>query len=262
MPLRRRSRLPRRMRTKNRKLRYRRKGRISKTLNAMKDRARVVEVENFGALNANVGQNLTWALAQFPRALAVSQNYRYYRCTKVELDFIPYANVFAPGQSLPELYYQTDYTTTVSQNAPTQASMEGRGVVPLKWTGVIKRRITPATLRFENLEVQGYVTHGPDNIVNMVQPVTSTPVKYKWYMTQKTANPQQFSNVPPGTITQVGPAIDPTNLKYYGAAFLPNCPIIPPTAAMGRLVIKTHWEFKEPLVVAPSDGAVTITEVK
>lgn len=235
---------PRRIRTKNRKARIaRRKNRISKTLNSMKDRARVVEVENFGALNANVGQNLTWSLNQYPRALAVSRNYRYYRCTKAELEFIPYANVFAPGQSLPELYYQLDYTTTVSQGAPTQATMEGRGVVPVKWTSVIKRKINPATLRFENLEVQKTAD------VLDVQPVTSTPVKYKWYMTQQTFNPS-----PAMSTTYVGPALDPTNLKYYGAAFLPNCPIIPPTAAMGRLVIKTHWEFKEPLVVAPASG--------
>lgn len=231
----------RRVARKGRKMRKMRRNRISKTLNSMNDRARVVEVENYGDLTANVGQNLTWMLNRFPRALAVSRSYRYYRCTKVELQFIPYANIFAPGQSLPELYYQTDYTTAVSQVAPTQASMEGRGVLPVKWNYPIKRYINPAVLRHENLEVQKTAD------VLDVQPVTSTPVKYKWYMTQQTYTATQAMST-----AQTGPSLDPTNLKYYGAAFLPSSPNTP--GVLGRLVVKVHWEFKQPLVVPGSSA--------
>lgn len=225
----------RRKRGMRRRFAYRKRATGKKLLNSMKDRARVVEVENFGDIPANLGQNLTWQLNLFPRALAVSKCYRYYRCTRVELDFIPYANVFAPGQSLPELYYQTDFTTNIATVPPTGASMEGRGVVPIKWTSIIKKRFSPAVLRFENLEVQK-----TSDVID-VQPITSTPVKNKWYMTQQVYNPT------PGMSTAiVGPALDPTALRYHGAAFFPNSPATP--GSCGRLVIKVHWEFKEPLV--------------
>lgn len=210
--------------------------RIMRSMNSLTDRAKVVEVENFEGIAANVGQNLTWQLNLYPRALAVSRNYRYYRCTKVELNFIPFANVFAPGQSLPELYYQLDYTTSLASAAPTQAGMESRGVVPVKWTGIIKRSFTPAVLRYENLEVQKTAE------VLDVQPVTSTPIKNRWYMTQTV-----FSPTAAFTTNQPGPALDPTNLKYHGAIFFPNSPATP--GNVGRLVIKTHWEFKEPVAV-------------
>lgn len=236
MPIRR-IRRRRNLRKRAAKGRKMRKMRISKTLSSMNDRARVVEVENYGDIPVNLGQNLTWQLSLFPRALAVSKNFRYYRCAKVELEFIPYANVFAPGQSLPELYYQTDYTTALATAPPTQASMEGRGVTPVKWTSVIKRRFTPAVLRFENLQTM--------NALNVqyfdVQPLSATPVKNKWYMTQQVFNPTVQ-----GTTQQAGPSADPTNLKYHGAAFFPNSPI--GAGNVGRLVIKTHWDFKEPLV--------------
>lgn len=234
---------PRRLRKraprKPRMRRMIRRTRPTKILNSMADRARVVEVENFEGIAANLGQNLTWQLNLYPRALAVSKCYRYYRCTAVELNFIPYANVFAPGQSLPELYYQTDYSVALATVPPTQAGMESRGVVPVKWTGIIKRKFTPAILRFENLEVQKTAD------VLDVQPVTSTPVKYKWYMTQ-----QVYSASPAMSTTYVGPSLDPTALKYHGAAFFPNSPATP--GNVGRLVIKTHWEFKEPIAVGVS----------
>lgn len=231
----------RKMYNRRRKLAGKRKAmyRTKRAMSAMTDRAKVVEVENFEGIAANVGQNLTWQLSLYPRALAVSKNFRYYRCTRVELNFIPYANVFSPGQSLPELYYQTDYTTALATPAPTQALMESRGVVPVKWTGIIKRSFSPAVLRYENLEVQKTAD------VLDVQPVTSTPVRNRWYMTQ-----QVYTATAPFTTAQVGPALDPTNLKYHGAAFFPNSPATP--GNVGRLVIKTHWEFKEPVGVVSS----------
>ena len=234
MPLRRRpARRPARKSKPYKKRAYRKRG----MMNAMKDRARVVEVEDFGPVQGNVGQQLTWQLNLYPRALAVAKNYRYYRCSKVEFEFVPYANIASQGQAFPELYYQTDTTAAASTAGPTLASMQGRGVLPVKWTSVIKKSLTPAILRFENME-----TASTADVID-VQPVTSTPVKYKWYMTDRTFNPSQVQ-----TTQYVGPSYDPTALKYRGAVFFVNTPI--PFTTIGKLLIRTHWDFKQPLVSA------------
>lgn len=228
---------PRVRRFNRRKPIYKRRGQM----NSMTDRAKVVEVENYNTIQSGVGQNLIWKLNQFPRALAVSKNYRYYRCTRVEIEFIPYANVFAPGTSFPELYYQTDLTASIPTPQPTENSMLSRGVLPVKWTSVVKRSFSPAVLRYENLEVQK-----TSDVID-VQPMTSTPVKYKWYMTQ-----QAYSASLAMATTIVGPALDPTNLNYHGCAFIPMSLVA--GQDLGKVLIRTHWEFKEPLVVPTSSG--------
>lgn len=262
MPIRRMIRRPRRVIRKRKagmRKRYGGYRRVNKTLNSMKDKARVVEVLSADTIQGNESGIVSVQLSNFARALAVSKNFRFYRCTKVELEFIPFANVFAPGQAFPELYYQTDVTAATLGQAPTQASMEGRGVLPVKWTKPIKRYYSPAVLRQENLICQGYTTHGPDNIINSVQPLTATPVKYKWYMTEKAFNTQQYSGTPPGVSTYVGPSADPTNLSYYGCSWLANTPVAM-AGDIGRLVIKVHWEFKQPLVPVSSPNE-TLTGV-
>lgn len=213
------------------------------------DRAVVVESYEQGLLVAPQGQNQVFALAAFNRAMAVAACYRFYRCTKIELEFVPFANVFAPGTSFPELYFQVDRTATnIVANAPTKASMLGKGVLPIKWTSIIKKSYKPAVLRQENLITQGYVTHGPDNIINSVQPVTSTPVFNKWYMTQEVYNPQQYSANPPGVAIMPGPALQPSALLYHGSQFFVDSPV-PYAQDVGKLIIKVHWEFKQPLVL-------------
>lgn len=253
-------RVPRRRRVlrKRKALRKGKKGmrkmRMS-SMNALKDRARVVEVSELPDISGNTGAGVIHTLSMFARANAVSKNFRFYRCTKVELDFIPYANLFAPGTAFPELYYQSDktYSLIATQN-PTLQSMEGRGVLPVKWTSPIKRWYKPAVLRQENLLAQGYYD-GTNNLINTVQPLTSTPVYNKWYMTETAYNAQQFSPTPPGVTTVIGPAVQPNKLQYHGCAFFVNTPVAP-GSNIGRIVIRTHWEFKEPFV-APSTSNIS-----
>ena len=107
-----RRRLAKRSRPALRKKRGMRKryGMKRRALNANKmDRATVVEASEYSIV-AEGGQTITHQLNQHPRALAVAQNFRFYRCKKVELQFVPYANVFAPGTAFPELYFQVDRT--------------------------------------------------------------------------------------------------------------------------------------------------------
>ena len=120
-----------------------RRVRISRPLNANKmDRAVVIETQELIATPEG-GNFVGHQLSQYNRATAVSTNYRYYRCKKVELEFVPYANVFAAGTAFPELYFQVDRTQGITSPGaplpiPTKNMMLARGCMPQKWTGVIR----------------------------------------------------------------------------------------------------------------------------
>lgn len=221
MPLARR-RSTRRAPLRKRRNLVRRRKVLGRRMNAMRDRATVVEVMEDQVILANTGNTISHHLAQFARATAVSKNFRFYRCKKVEIEFIPYANVFASGQCYPQLYYQLDRTQGapgIPGPAPTEASMMSRGVLPIKFTSPVKRFYTPSVLRNENF-IQNVL--GSD--VQSVAAITSTPVKWKWYATQ-----QYFAAPPGNAASPVLPTWGPLNLEYYGAAYYVDLDIpLPP----------------------------------
>lgn len=219
---------------------------LHKSLNAMKDIARVVESTEIQTV-AGLGGNVWHQLNDFKRALSVSKNFRFFRCTRVELEFIPYANVFAPGTSFPELYYQIDRTIEVPRTAgtisgpgipdvPTKASMLARGVLPKKWTSPILKFYTPSVLRQENL-VQNVAL---GNVIS-VAGLAGTPVKNKWYNTES-----YFAAPPNNAPSQAFATWNPSFLTYFGAVWFIDTPVLI-TGPIGTLKMRTHWEFKEPL---------------
>lgn len=205
------------------------------------DRATVVEVQELTATPEG-GNFVGHQLSQYNRALSVSKNYRFYRCKKVELEFIPYANVFAPGTAFPELYFQVDRTQGITLPGaplpvPTKNMMLARGCMPQKWTSVIRKTYNPSVLRGENLYQN--VTGG--NVVSIAQ-VTSTPVFNKWYATQA-----YFANPTPEAASPVSGLYSPSSLRYFGAAYFVNQELAAPSAVLGTIKMRVHWEFKEPL---------------
>lgn len=121
--------------------------------------------------------------------------------------------------------------------------MLARGVMPQKWTGVIRKSYVPSVLRLENL----YQNVQPAGQVSSIAATTSTPVKYKWYATQS-----QFSPPTPGAATPVGGLYAPGSLRYFGAAYFINQELAPPAAVLGTIKMRVHWEFKEPLWLSDS----------
>jgi len=227
------------------KKRYaRRMGPMRRTLNSNKqDKAVVVEAQELAATPEG-GNYINHHLSQFPRALAVSKSFRFYRCKKVEIEFIPYANVYTPGTAFPELYFQTDRTQNVDTGVPLplpdKAIMLSRGVMPVKWTNIIKRSYTPSVLRNENF-IQNVL--GAD--VQSIASVSATPVLYKWYATQ------QYFAAPPGNAASfINPTWQPSQLRYFGAAYFVDQPLVAPGAVLGTIKIRVHWEFKQPLVAS------------
>lgn len=214
-----------------------------RVLNANKqDRATVIETQELTATPEG-GNFIQHSLSQYNRALAVSKNYRFYRCKKVELEFVPYANVFQGGTAFPELYFQVDRTQGavlpgVPIPVPTKNMMLARGVMPIKWTSIVKRSYVPSVARNENLV---YNTLGND--VQDLGSMTTTPVKYKWYATQA-----YYPNQPGGNAAHYGYGTwGPQFLQYFGAAYFINQELVQPQQILGTIKMRVHWEFKQPL---------------
>lgn len=242
--LRRRTTRPRRRPALRRRKAYRKRiGMRKRPLNANKqDRAVVVETQELTATPEG-GNYVTHTLAQYNRALAVSKNFRFYRCKKVEVMFIPYANVFAPGSAFPELYIQVDRTQGATLPGaplplPTKNMMLARGVMPIKWTKPVLKSYVPSVARQENLV---YNTLG--NNVQDLGSITITPVKYKWYATQQYYTPGTGGNASHFTYGTWGPQA----LQYFGLTYFINQDLAPPSAVLGTIKVRVHWEFKQPL---------------
>lgn len=211
-------------------------------LNANKmDKATVIESQELTVVPEG-GNFIQHSLAQNNRALSVSKNYRFYRCKKVEVEFIPYANVFAPGTAFPELYFQVDRTqgnaSGIPLPLPTKNMMLARGVLPIKWTNTVSRSYNPNVLRNENF-VQNVE---PSGVVSSIAAMTSTPVFNKWYATQA-----YFASPTAGAATQILPTYAPSLLQYYGAVYYVDQPLAAPGAILGTIKLRVHWQFKEPL---------------
>lgn len=225
-------------------------------LNANKmDKATVIETQELTATPEG-GNFIGHQLDQYQRALAVSQNYRYYRCKKVELEFVPYSNLFGAGTAFPELYFQVDRTQGVTNPGvalplPTKNMMLARGVMPQKWTGIIRKSYVPSVCRIENL----YQSSLGGNLT-AIAGVTTTPVLNKWYSTQQVIPP-----APPGAaFTPVPSNFVPASLRYFGAAYFINQDLAAPSAILGTIKMRVHWEFKEPLWIKDV-SATPVTEV-
>jgi len=248
MPIIRRAIRPRRVARKKRVVRrrpilgMRRRPNLFRSLNANRqDRAVVVETQELTATPEG-GNFIGHQLDQYARALAVSKNYRYYKCKKVEIEFVPYANVFAPGTAYPELYFQVDRTQGVANPGvplplPTKNMMLARGCMPIKWTSPVRKAYVPSVCRVENF----YQNIFNNDVIDVIG-VTTTPVFNKWYATQ------QYYAVPPNNqASPMGGNYSPQSLRWFGAAYFINQDLAAPSQILGTIKMRVHWEFKEPL---------------
>lgn len=267
-------RLPRRPRRKV--IRRPRKVMRKRIMKRKEDYARLVEgAENQLMLDAtgNYSFNYTTSLSEFQRAQEVAHSYKYYRAAKVELTFIPYANVaalgVAAGQRLPQLYFTVDRVAN-QWIQPTEAEMIERGVSPRLFKKKMVFSWKPSLLQSVQLEVnQPSDGTGKGLGIDVIGATNSIPLFNKWLPTQ-----QSYGYTPPAgpnaqlnqTVAQ--PSINPYALRYYGASF-----VIDQeggvSGAVGDLITKVTWEFKGPralktnaptpqIVVSPETSMTTI----
>lgn len=215
------------------------------------DYARIVEsAENQLTLNANgeYGFNFTTSLSEFQRAQEVAHAYKYYRCAKVELTFIPYANVAnfaaAPALRLPQLYFTLDRVANQFIE-PSESEMLERGVSPKLFKRKFIYSWKPNLLQYVQMETKTLGIDPTSDLTN-INAVNSIPLFDKWLPTQQSygyASPVR-PQIGPGNMVQ--PSANPYALRYYGATFFITQENGASEVAIGDLVTKVTWEFKGP----------------
>lgn len=217
------------------------------------DYARLVEgAQNTLSLGADgtYGFNFTTSLSEFQRAQEVAHAYKYYRAAKVEIMFVPYANVASLGGAaatrLPQLYFTVDRVAN-QWITPTEEEMIERGVSPRLFKKKMVYSWKPSLLQSVQLEVnQPSDGTGKGLGIDTIGAINSVPLFNKWLPTQ-----QSYGYTPPAgpnaqlNITMAQPAINPYALRYYGASF-----VIDQeggvTGDIGDIITKVTWEFKGP----------------
>lgn len=204
----------------------------------------------------------TYALSDFQRAQEVAHAYKYYRATKVELMYVPYATMSltngALASRMPQLYFTVDRVGNMFIN-PTESEMNERGVLPKLFKRSYKFSFKPNLLQNVQLETsQPTDGQGLPLGIDAINAINSVPLYNKWLPTQQSYG---YSPQPPnqqvGTTQKViQSASNPYALKYYGAVSVIDIENAGVVEAIGDLFTKITWEFKGPRALktdAPSE---------
>jgi len=222
------------------------------------DYATVVEV--ITDTTGSYGLTYTTQLSEFQRAQEVAHAYKYYRCAKIELEFVPYANVAstngAAAARLPQLYFTVDRVANM-HIVPTEQEMQERGVSPKLFKRAMKFTWRPSLLQHVQMEVNQPAEGGGLPLgITALNAINSVPLFNKWLPTQQSYG---FTPQPPNaqtgiTVTQA--ASNPYALKYYGATACIDVEGANQVLIVGDLIQKVTWEFKGPRALktnAPSE---------
>lgn len=239
-----------------------RRPRVPRRIVARKqDYARLVESAELPIVTNAVGVytiNYTTSLSDFQRAQEVAHAYKYYRCAKIELEFVPYATqAFTNGpaaQRMPQLYFTLDRVNNM-WIIPTEAEMLERGVSPRLFKTVQKFMYRPNLLQHVQLETEQAADGGGNPLgINRISAVNSVPLFNKWLPTQQSFG---FTVAPNAMIGQqvTQAAVNPYALKYYGAVAVIDIEG-GNDQQIGDLMTKVTWEFKGPRALKNLTGNI------
>jgi len=216
------------------------------------DYARVVEGNETSIVTdatGNYGLTYTTQLSEFQRAQEVAHAYKYYRCAKIELIFVPYANFattngVAAGR-LPQMYFTVDRVANV-QIAPTESEMQERGISPKLFRNTMKFSWRPNLVQHVQMETNQPADGGGNPLgINVINAINSVPLFNKWLPTQQSFGFRAPAPAETGIqVTQM--SSNPYALKYYGATACINVENGGAALAVGDLIQKVTWEFKGP----------------
>lgn len=192
----------------------------------------------------------TTSLSEFQRAQEIAHSYKYYRCKKIELQFVPYANIATVNglnnARLPQLYFQIDRVAN-QWIQPTEDEMIERGCSPRLFKKKMKFSWKPSLLQNVQMECnQPTDGLGVPQGIDVINAVNSVPLFNKWLPTQQSYG---YTPVAPNqqiNQTMVQPASNPYALRYYGALFVINQEGGTEAAQIGDLITRVTWEFKGP----------------
>lgn len=232
------------------------------------DYARVVEANETSIVTDGTGVyslQYTTQLSEFQRAQEVAHAYKYYRCAKIELEFVPYANFAttagAANARLPQMYFTVDRVANMRIPA-TEQEMQERGISPKLWRSKMKFAWRPNLLQHVQLETNQPGDGGGNPLgINVINAINSIPLFNKWLPTQ-----QSFGFTPiAGPTSQVGQQVtqaasNPYTLKYYGATCVIDVEGATQVLAVGDLIQKVTWEFKGPRALVTNAPAKELYE--
>lgn len=217
----------------------------------------------------SVGALMNFTLADFQRPQEIAHAYKYYRCAKAEVTFIPYFNVAQTGGAgqtqLPQLYMSVDRLSN-RWIAPTETECLERGITPRVFNR--KRKIVwkPNLLQEISLETNQPADGGGVGIgMDVAGFMNATALFDKWLPTQQSYG---YSDHVPGQIGQVlAPiGVNPYAVRYHGVIY--NAAVEGQAAntnfICGDIQLKVTWEFKGPralktLAPQPEPNPVVVT---
>jgi len=239
-------RVPRRRRKVGRKPVMRKR-----TVARTQDHAKLVESTEYTAgLLTNVGDTLTFNLAQYQRAQEVAHAYKYYRAVAAEVTFVPYANFAQVGGGaaarLPNLYMSVDRVANQQIN-PTEAEMLERGVRPKVFNRIYKLKWKPNLLQHVQLETEQPADGGGNPLgIRILSALNSIPIMNKWLPTQQSYGYTGIAGNAQIALTRTPNATNPYALNYYGASWIVDQEGAVEGVPMGDYQVRVTWEFKGP----------------
>lgn len=209
-------------------------------------------------VSGNAGYSYTHSLSQFQRAQEVAHAYKYYRCAKVELQFIPYANIAnfsgTTATRLPQIYFSVDRVANQGIE-PSENEMLERGITPKLFNKKFVFSYRPNLLQNIQMETnQPADGTGQPIGINLINAINSVPLFNKWLPTQQSFGfkANTASGEPQTGTEMVQPAVNPYALRYYGSIWLITQEGNNSEVALGDLITKVTWEFKGPRALATS----------
>lgn len=215
----------------------RRANQTSGALTKVKHYARITETDELPAtMVVNSDSNYQFSILSFPRALALSRNFKFYRAKRVVWTYLPDYNTFQSGAgstSMPSMAFIMNRTG--DDTSWTIAEYDAQGATPKLFAK--KRVIAYAPNIVQSVQ---YLAN-PGGLPPYVGNVGTRPVFNQWLAT--------------GTFNQdvlspAGPVIVPnasTYLKYYGHSIYWTATNAVSGQELGTAFCEVEWEFKDPL---------------
>lgn len=218
--------------------RFQRKARVPRSLNPMRyDVASCSDTLGLISVVSNTPYTLqNIALTNSSRAKTIAQGYQFYRITKVEVKWKPYADTFASGGlTVPNLYYMVDKANTFPSNT-TVDTLKQAGAKPVRLDDkIITRSFKPAVHLASD---DGAI--GPASTVETAGMMKVSP----WITTNANAG---------GT----GMVWTPNSVDHRGLIFLIEQQTGAVNAGVASVEVIVHYQFKKPLwTVAEGDETV------
>lgn len=184
---------------------------------------------------------------RFQRATILASQYKFYRCSRVEYEYLPSYNTFQDGSgtTVPYLFQVMNRNGEELPAAPYDNAMFQRmGASPVKMTKTITKAYKPNTL---------VGTVSSKDIVPATNPTGIPGGNINWTFTPKYDEWQStefLQSTPSGVESPGGVPLNPAGFgpsTYYGHWFyIKQDKDAVAEDPVADLLVRVHWEFKEP----------------